>query len=339
MRKGCNDVDKLKTYFSERLPNINVSRNLQYSMLIAAAACIPLIIRSAYYLDVISMSGIYIILAIGLNIMVGYGGLLSFGYAAFFAIGAYTTAILMTSFHMSYWLTIPFAIVFSGLAGIIIGFPTLKMGSDYLAMVTLGFGEIVRIIATNLKITGGANGIFGIPAPSIGSFVIDQGWQFYYLILLFVIISWIASKNLANSRVGRAFTCVRDDELAAEAMGINRIWIKLLAFIIGSVWAGVAGTLYVVKMTAVAPETFTFMTSCMILLAVVLGGIGNIPGVALGAALIVTLPEIFRWFASGRLLAFGIALILMMLFRPEGILPAKEKRSKGEVLHANTENS
>lgn len=300
-----------------------------YPVLLLLLICVPLFVQNRYYLDVATMCGIYVVLALGLNVMVGYAGLLSFGYAAFFAIGAYTTGILMTQFHMSYWLTLPIAVLFSAVAGIVIGFPTLRMGSDYLAMITLGFGEIVRITATNLHITGGANGIFGVPAPYFGPWQLSQTWQLYYMALVMVVLAWLGSKRLESSRIGRAFACVRDDEHAAEAMGMDRLWIKLLAFIIGSVWAGLAGTFYVVKMTAVAPETFVFMTSCNILLGVVLGGIGNVPGVALGAVLVILLPEIFRWFASGRLLAFGIALIIMMLFRPQGILPAKEKTPVG----------
>lgn len=290
--------------------------------LVVLAVCFPLLVHDKYFIDLGTMIGLYIVLALGLNIIVGYAGLLDLGYAAFWAIGSYTTAIMTTRFHMSFWITIPFAVIFAGIAGIVIGWPTLRLRSDYLAIVTLGFGEIVRITALNLKLTGGADGIYGVPAPRIGTIELMQPWQFYYAALLIVILSLIGVSRLARSRVGRAWACVRDDEYAAEAMGINRIWVKLIAYIIGAMWAGMVGTIYVAHMTAVAPESFTFMQSCMILVMVVLGGMGNVKGVAMGAVVIVLLPEVFRSFEGGRYLAFGIALILMMIFRPQGIVPA-----------------
>lgn len=337
-QKGCNGM-AIKVDWDKILPGLRMTlkKNIQIKivrkliLLILAGILIgiPLFVQNLYFIDMATIVGLYIVLAMGLNIIVGYAGLLDLGYAAFWAIGAYTSAILTTQFNMSFWLTIPIAIIFAGISGVIIGWPTLRLRSDYLAMVTLGFGEIVRISATNLKITGGADGIFGIPAPKIGSFELSQPWHFYYLTLILVVLSWIAASRLLNSRVGRAWACVRDDEFAAEAMGINRIWLKLLAFIVGAMWAGLVGAIYVSKMSAVAPESFTFMQSFMILLMVVLGGMGSVNGVTIGAIVIVALPELFRGFESGRYLAFGIALILMMLFRPQGLFPVSEKTSSG----------
>jgi branched-chain amino acid transport system permease protein len=286
---------------------------------------VPLIVQNAYYLDLLFLIGIYMTLAIGLSILLGQAGLFSMGYAAPYAIGAYTAAIMCQRYGVSFWITIPCAILTAGLSGAVIGWPVLRVRGDYLAMVTLGFGEIVRITLNNLKFTGAADGIFGIPAPRIGPFVLTQSWQFYYLILIAVVLSWIAAKRLINSRIGRAWNCTRDDEYAAESMGVNTIWMKLLAFIVASAWAGIAGAIFIAKMTAVAPETFTFMTSFMILLGVVLGGMSNISGVVIGAAIVTLLPELFRTFEDARLLAFGIALVLLMIFRPQGLFPARDK--------------
>lgn len=276
-----------------------------------------------YWLDVATFVLFYVVLAQGLNIVVGYTGLLDLGYAAFFAVGAYTTAILMTTFHWSFWLTLPVAFIFAIIAGVIVGTPTLRLRSDYLAIVTLGFGEIVRIMATNLEITGAASGIYGIPRPAIGSYVLSTQKDFYYLILAVAIISIIIVYRLGHSRIGRAWAYIREDEDAAEAMGINRIRLKLLSYVSGSVIASFAGSIFAVKMTAIAPLSFSFQQSILILLAVVLGGLGSIRGVVIGAVIVVVLPEFLRGIDEWRYLIFGIALVVMMIFRPQGIFPAK----------------
>lgn len=295
--------------------------------ILAVAACLPLFVKDIYYLNLLFMVGVYATLAIGLSIMVGQAGILSMGYAAFFGIGAYTTAIMCVRYGFSFWLTIPCAMIAAGLSGVIIGWPVLRIRGDYLAMITLGFGEIVRITFNNLTITGGADGIYGVPAPRIGSLVVGEPWQHYYLALLIVFLSWIFARRLSSSRIGRAWACTRDDEYAAEAMGINTVWTKLLAFIVASMWAGLAGSVFVGKMTAVAPESFLFMQSFMILLSVVIGGMNNVTGVVLGAAIIIILPELFRGFEAARMLAFGITLVLVMIYKPGGLFPAREKAS------------
>jgi branched-chain amino acid transport system permease protein len=309
---------------------IRIPRSIALIIMAALLLGVPLYVRDIYYLDLLFMIGVYMTLAIGLSILVGQAGLLSMGYAAFYAIGAYTAAIMCQRYGISFWITIPCAMLTAGLSGVVLGWPVLRLRGDYLAMVTLGFGEIVRITINNLKFTGGADGIYRIPAPRIGPFVFNQSWQFYYLILIVVVLSWIAAKRLINSRIGRAWACTRDDEYAAESMGINTVWVKLLAFIVASTWAGVAGSVYVAKMTAVAPETFTFMQSFNVLLAVVLGGMGNVTGVVIGAAIITVLPELFRSLEDARLLAFGIVLVLLMVFRPQGLLPARDKAAAEE---------
>lgn len=291
-------------------------------LLIIALLILPHIL-DIYWLDVLTLVLFYVVLVQGLNIVVGYTGLLDLGYAAFFAVGAYTTAILMTTFHWSFWLTLPVAFVLAALAGVIVGTPTLRLRSDYLAIVTLGFGEIVRILATNLEITGSASGIYGIPRPTIGSYVLSSQKDFYYLILVVAILSIIVVYRLGHSRIGRAWIYIREDEDAAEAMGINRVRLKLLSYASGAVIGSLAGSIFAVKMTAIAPLSFSFLQSIMILLAVVLGGLGSISGVVIGAVIVIVLPEMLRGVEEWRHLIFGVALVIMMIFRPQGIWPPK----------------
>ena len=282
------------------------------------------LISNNYALEVLTNVWFYVVLCLGLNIVVGYAGLLDLGYAAFFAVGAYTTGILTSHFGVNFWLTIPVAVVFSTMAGVIIGGPTLRLRSDYLAIVTLGFGEIVRIIARNLEITGGASGLIGIERPSIFGFEISQISHFYYVFLLLAVIACFVSYRLQHSRMGRAWQYVREDEDAAEAMGINRVGVKLYAYIIGAIFGGVAGCFFAAKMTAISPETFMFQQSVLILLGVVLGGMGKIPGVIIGAFALVLFPEVFRELGSSRILVFAIVMLIIMLYRPEGIWPARK---------------
>jgi len=290
-------------------------------LVMAAVAMFFPLIANNYMLEVLTNAWFYTILCLGLNIVVGYAGLLDLGYAAFFAVGAYTTGILTSQFGINFWLTIPAAVFCSMVAGIIIGGPTLRLRSDYLAIVTLGFGEIVRIIARNLDITGGASGLIGIDRPFFFGIELSQGIHFYYVFLFLAILACFVSFRLQNSRLGRAWQYVREDEDAAEAMGINRVGVKLYAYVIGAMFGGVAGSFFAVKMTAISPETFTFSQSVLILLGVVLGGMGKIPGVIVGAFALVLFPEVFRDLGSMRMLVFAIVMLIIMLYRPEGIWP------------------
>ena len=276
---------------------------------------------NGYVQEVLTNALLYVTLCLGLNIVVGYAGLLDLGYAAFFAVGAYTTGILTARYGLNFWGTIPVAMVVAGFAGVIIGGPTLRLRSDYLAIVTLGFGEMVRIAARNLSITGGASGLVGIERPMLFGFRLDQIADYYYAFLVLAVIAWVVSSRLEFSRIGRAWKCVRYDEDAAEAMGINRVALKLYAYILGAIFASVAGCFYAVKMTAISPETFSFAQSVLILLGVVLGGMGKIPGVAIGALVLTIFPEVFRDIGSLRMLVFAVVLLLIMLFRPHGIWP------------------
>ncbi len=302
------------------------NRMIVLMALAALAMMIPLAANN-YVLEVLTNAWFYAILCLGLNIVVGYAGLLDLGYAAFFAVGAYTTGILTSKFGVNFWLTIPVAVSCSMLAGLIIGGPTLRLRSDYLAIVTLGFGEIVRIIARNLEITGGASGLIGIDRPSLFGFELSRGIHFYYVFLLLAILACFISYRLQNSRLGRAWQYVREDEDAAEAMGIGRVAVKLYAYVIGAMFGGVAGCFFAAKMTAISPETFTFSQSVLILLGVVLGGMGKIPGVIIGAFALVLFPEVFRGLGSMRMLIFGIVMLVIMLYRPEGIWPQKQREN------------
>jgi len=274
-----------------------------------------------YYLDIMTLTGIYIVLALGLNIVVGQAGLLNLGYVAFYAIGAYTYAILSTTLGLAFWPGLLAGAAVAALFAFIIGLPTLRLRGDYFAIVTLGLGEITRIILNNWDgLTGGPNGISRVGRPVLAGYLLHSTLDFYYVILVIVIITVFAMKRLITSRIGRAWIAIREDEVAAEAMGINTFRLKLLAFVVGSALAGLTGVFFAAKMAFVSPESFTFFESVLILCMVVLGGMGSIPGIILGALLLITLPEIFRDFQDYRMLAFGIALVAMMVFRPQGLL-------------------
>jgi branched-chain amino acid transport system permease protein len=290
--------------------------------LLAIALTVPLFANN-YYLEVLSEAWLYVLLCLGLNIVVGYAGLLDLGYAAFFAVGAYTAGLVTIRLGLSFWLSLPLAVMMAMLAGVIIGGPTLRLRSDYLAIVTLGFGEMVRITVRNLSITGGASGLVGIERPHLAGHALNTIGDFYYIYLLLAVLAVVASHRLEHSRIGRAWKYVRSDEDAARAMGINHASVKLAAYVLGAIFAAIGGCFYAAKMTAIAPETFNFNQSLLILLGVVLGGRGKIPGVILGALVLVIFPELFRDIGSMRMLVFAISLLIIMLFRPAGIWPER----------------
>ncbi len=316
--------DQTPSCFHSGINRLYPYRKFGYVVLSLILIGIPLVANN-YVLEVLSNAWFYVVLCLGLNIVVGYAGLLDLGYAAFFAVGAYTTGILTSHFGFNFWLTIPCAIVLAAVAGVIIGGPTLRLRSDYLAIVTLGFGEIVRIAARNLKITGGASGLIGINRPVFFGVELNQIYHYYYVFLILAVLAVFAADRLQHSRLGRAWQYVREDEDAAEAMGIDRVAVKLYAYVIGAVFAGIAGCFFAAKMTAISPETFTFSQSVLILLGVVFGGMGKIPGVILGALALVFFPEVFRAIGTMRLLVFGVVMLVIMLYRPQGIWP--ERRS------------
>ena len=272
--------------------------------------------------------GMFIMMALGLNIVVGKSGLLDLGYVAFFAIGAYSQGILSTLYGWNTWEVMPFGIGFAMIAGVILGLPALRLRGDYLAIITLGFGEIVRIVAINLSVTGGANGIPGIPnPPSILGLHFDlmhpetYFWLVFFMILLVI---WMV-RRFTVRRPGRAWEAIRQDEDVAALMGVNTLVYKLWSFVIGAAVGGAAGVLYASKVAVISPDMFKFDVSILILACVVFGGIGNIWGVALGAALLAYLPERIRFISDARQLVFGLVLIIMMNMRPDGLLPRKKR--------------
>lgn len=298
------------------------------------ALLMPFLIATPYALNIMTTAAIFVVLAAGLNIVVGYCGLLDLGYIAFLAVGAYTAGIISKAFELPVLFTLPAVIVMCILAGLIIGAPTLRLRSDYLAIVTLGFGEITRITANNLTITGGPSGIFGIPGfLVIGHIDFQNPVIFYYLTVIIVAGLVLAAARLGRSRLGRAWKFVKEDEDAAEAMGIHTYKVKLLAYIFGAVWGGFGGMLFASHLTAISPMSFVFLQSALVLMAVVLGGMGNMKGVVLGALAISLLPEFLRDFSSYRYLLFGILLVVVMVFRPQGFWPprgAEAERTKAE---------
>jgi branched-chain amino acid transport system permease protein len=300
-------------------------------VLVVALAAFPFM-SNRYTLDLAVQAGIYIMLALGLNIVVGQTGLLVLGYVAFYAVGAYTYALLATGMGISFWAALPVAAIFAGIFGLLLGAPVLRLRGDYLAIVTLGFGEITRIVLNNWdSLTGGPNGIANIPRPSAGPVGFEELTNYYYLVLGMLVITVFLVRRLNDSRIGRAWIAIREDEVAAEAMGINTTWLKLLAFGLGAVLAGVAGVFYAAKMRFVSPESFNFLESVIILCMVVLGGMGSIPGVILGAVVLYLMPEGLREFQQYRMLIFGGAMVLMMVFRPQGFIGTK--RRKIELAH------
>jgi len=293
-----------------------------YALVLAFLVTGPLYM-SNYAMVIMTNALLYVVLALGLNTVVGYAGLLDLGYAAFFAVGAYTTGILTQEFGVNFWLTIPFAVVAATCAGIIIGGPTLRLRSDYLAIVTLGFGEIVRIAARNLEITGRASGLSGIPNPSLFGWEISGPTAFYYVFAILAVIACVSSVRLLHSRLGRAWLYVRHDEDAAEAMGIDRVKVKLAAYITGAIYGSIGGVFFAVNLGSISPPSFSFQQSVLILMAVILGGMGKIPGVIVGAFIVILGPELLRDIGSLRLLVFAVILLLIMLFRPSGIWPSR----------------
>ena len=300
---------------------------------------------NTFWIQVTAQAGLFVLAALGLNIVVGSAGLLDLGYVAFFGIGAYTAALtgnaLLTNvnFHIPFLLVVlVVAPVVAAIFGVLLGAPTLRLRGDYLAIVTLGFGEIVRITLNNLDpLTRGPNGISSIPDPVIGGWSIGKGFTlagfeisgnsvYFYLLLALIALTLGVIYRINDSRIGRAWIAVREDEVAAAAMGINTTIIKLLAFAAGAWFAGMAGAVNAHLLTQVSPDSYTFPFSVLILAMVVLGGLGNPPGVILGALILTFLPEKLREFSDIRFLVFGFALVLIMRFRPEGLLPSARRR-------------
>lgn len=304
---------------------------------------VPLILGS-YFSEIFDNVGIYILMGLGLNIVVGFAGLLDLGYVAFYAIGAYTLGVLTTTEavgigHLTFWEALPIALAVAVFAGIVLGLPVLRMRGDYLAIVTLGFGEIIRILVLSdwlRPLLGGPQGIQSIAQPKIGNIVFDTQQELYYLILVAIIIAGFIAIRLKDSHLGRSWMALREDEDVAEAMGINKVITKLLAFGMGALFSGLGGVLFATKIGSVYPQSFSFIVSINILSLIIIGGMGSIPGVFVGAMVLVGLPLLLSQFADFRYFIYGAALVAMMLYRPEGLWPEKRRRLE---LHEDSEEA
>ncbi len=302
---------------------------------LAALVVLLLPLTGSYPSQVLDLVGLYVLMGLGLNIVVGFAGLLDLGYVAFFALGAYTMGVLSSpeigwvGIHLSFWGAVLFCVLVGVVAGVLLGIPVLGMRGDYLAIVTLGFGEIIRIVALSdwLKpLIGGSNGITRIPRPAIGPIHFNTPGSLYYLIVIGCLIAAFVAIRVKDSRLGRAWMALREDEDVAQAMGIDLVRTKLLAFATGAAFSGLSGAFFATMIASIYPHSFTLMISINVLSLIIVGGMGSIPGVLVGAAALVGLPEILREFSEYRLLLFGAALVLMMLTRPEGLLPEARRR-------------
>lgn len=291
--------------------------------------------------EVATTVGLFILMGLGLNIVVGFSGLLDLGYVAFFAIGAYTMGVLTTtggelatSTEWTFWQVLPIAVVASVLAGVMLGVPVLHIRGDYLAIVTLGFGEIIRILALSDMLKpyiGGSQGIVQVARPQIGGLTIDNAQEFYYLILIACLIGAFVALRLKDSRSGRAWMAMREDEDVAQAMGIDLVVTKLMAFGVGAAFSGLSGAIFASKLGTIYPHSFNLLISINVLALIIVGGMGSVPGVIVGALALVGLPELLREFDEFRLMVYGAVLVAMMIYRPEGLWPEKTRQRE---LHA-----
>jgi branched-chain amino acid transport system permease protein len=337
-----NQRRKEKTEAVELPPSQQQRRRwIQIGIGVLALLLLPLLLGT-YLSEVVNNVGLYVLMGLGLNIVVGFAGLLDLGYVAFFAIGAYTMAILTSEGDlgiagMSFWAALPICVLASVLFGIILGVPVLRMRGDYLAIVTLAFGEIIRILALSDMLKpyiGGAQGVLNIPKPKIFGLVLVKPEMLYYVILIGVILAAFVSWRLRDARLGRQWMALREDEDVAEAMGINLVGTKLLAFAIGAGFSGLSGAIFASKLTSIFPHSFKLEVSIYVLCLIIVGGIGSLPGVVVGALVLIGLPELLREFQEYRLLMYGALLIVMMLARPEGFIPSEVRKRE---LHAHEE--
>ena len=296
-------------------------------ILMGALLCGLPLVCNPYWLDVCVMIGLYALLALSLNVILGQAGIFHMGHAAFYAVGAYVTAILNTLCHWPIFWTMPLAGAAAALFALLVARPIIHLRGDYLLIVTIGIVEIVRIALINdvFGLTGGSNGIFGISRPRFFGYKIAKSVQFYYLVWGMVGVSLLLFYGLWRSRFGRALNYIKEDDVAAEGCGVNVTRYKLLAFVLGAFWAGMAGTVYAAKMVTIAPESFNFMESVIIFAVVILSG-GSQLGVLVSAFVFIGLPEVLREFSAARMLIFGLAMMVMMIWRPQGLLPPGPRR-------------
>jgi len=318
-----NNNNKNSVPLINKILEVPKYRNSTAAVVLLMAVIFPYIF-STYQTNVMITALMYVVLGLGLNIVVGLAGLLDLGFVAFYAVGAYTYALLHYHFQLGFWTVLPIGGLLAAIFGIVLGFPVLRLRGDYLAIVTLGFGEIIRLILENWgAFSQGPSGVSNIARP--GFFGVELTLNsaiiyMYYLMIIAVIITIFVVNRLQDSRLGRAWIALREDEIACQAMGIDKRKTKLVAFSLGAFWAGIMGVVFAAKTTFINPASFTFLESAIILSIVVLGGMGSIVGVMVGALILILMPEYLRALSEYRMLAFGAVLVMMMVFRPQGMI-------------------
>ncbi len=302
---------------------MSLNKLIQYLLIITVLAVVPLVVRSDYVLHILVTIAIYGILVLGLEIILGQAGLFSLGHAAFYGMGAYTSALLVMKLGFPLWLAAIGAMIMTAIFGAALGFPVLRLRGDYLAIATLGFGEIFRLILTNWDtLTHGPMGLPGIPRPHLFGATPFNRVEYYYFIVFFFLVSLFLVYRISGSFLGRAFRALRDDDDAAEFMGINTTKYKILAFALGGVFAGLAGSFYAHYITFISPDTFTYLDSEMMLAMVFLGGAGTVIGPVIGTIVLLLFPEVFRFLLEWRMLVVGVVMVVVMIYRPQGIWSA-----------------
>ncbi len=303
------------------LSRVSIVKVVLFVVIALVVLAVPSIARNRYQVHIVNMAGIYILMSFGLNLAMGYAGQFNLAIGALWGVGAYTAAILNTRLGVPFWLNLPAAMITTGLIGALVGLPSLKVRSHYLAIVTIGLGEVINIILVNEAwITGGADGIPRIQMPSFFGIPIDTDERFYYIILAFVIIGYLLMRQILKHRIGRSFRAVRDDYQAAKAMGINTAYYQILAFVISSIYAGVAGVLFAHLNTYISPDIFEFKSTLFIMTLTMVGGMGSITGSIVGGLTLPILQEWLRVIADWQLVVYGIAIIIVVLFIPGGVI-------------------
>ena len=332
--KGKKDSDDSTPFVHKLLQNSKF--RLPFLATIAVVALVYPFVTPMYHTSIMISALVYVILGLGLNIVVGLAGLLDLGYVFFYAIGAYAYALLNMHYGISFWIVLPLSALLGAIFGTLLGYPVLRLRGDYLAIVTLGFGEIIRIVLENwVSFSNGPRGIKDIPGPSSFGIELTQHQSviyIYFIIIAVCLVTIFFVNRLENSRIGRAWIALRDDEIACQAMGIDKTKTKLTAFALGATWAGLAGVIFAAKTSYINPMSFTIMESITILCVVVIGGMGSAIGVIAGALVLILVPEYLRAVAEYRMLIFGALQIVVMVFKPEGLIKAVRKTYKYEKI-------
>ncbi|MFZ5633910.1 MAG: branched-chain amino acid ABC transporter permease [Bacillota bacterium] len=300
---------------------IKISLSQRWWILLAAWLIVPLFIRNwSYGLHVLIMMAVYVLLTQSLNLVMGLAGLLQLGHAAFFGIGAYFAGLLMSKLGWPFWTTLPLAFCGAALIGILVGLPSMRVGGDYLGIVTLGFGEITRLILTNwVSLTNGPMGVPGIPGPTLFGYSFTSKLPYFYLATAFALFTWFVMNRLINSKFGLQLLALRTDEHCARVLGVNTGLVKVTAFSISAAFAGLGGAFYSSYFSFISPDSFLFIDSLAVLCMLVVGGMGNLTGCAIGALILGVAPEVFRFMGDYRILLYGLLLTIMVIYRPSGI--------------------